>query len=415
MSCVEDWYKVTIDEVIKLGGGPLLSTYYGNSLQAALMDNIKDVNWLPWQFEEVPQGFWNHHENRRQYFEWLKTKLNIRQESDWYKLKKEDIYANGGSGIFNHESSHITALVNCYPEIEWQIWRFETVPMNYWESYDNKRYYMDWVAEQCNISHIEGWYHLNSSILSSYGGRGLLSTYYDDSISRCLIDIYKDTEWQLFKFQSIPRNHWKSRDNQWKFMTWMQDKFEISSEVQWHNVTKDLIEWNHGSSFLDHFGGSMVEMLRTHYPTKSWKIENWTLNSKSRLQYLLKDCLVSIVGNNNIEIEYECGLPFMVFQKNNNDNYNKLSTMRFDIWIPRYNIAMEYQGIQHFIYNHFIHSDYGLYHQENRDRQKVQSCIEWNIDLIHVPFWMEYDGNAMKELLYKVYMTYCIRFFLTLY
>ena len=58
-----------------------------------------DHKWLPWLFKHVPSNWWESMENRLQYLEWLKQKLNYTTLEDWYKVTYEDFMNNKGCTI----------------------------------------------------------------------------------------------------------------------------------------------------------------------------------------------------------------------------------------------------------------------------------------------------------------------------
>jgi hypothetical protein len=74
--------------------------------------------------------------------------------------------------------------------------------------------------------------------------------------------------------------------------------------------------------------------------------------------------------------------------------------MTVDIWIPKYNLALEYQGIL-LSWSLFIHLgephfyNYGnafgrsgmLESYKERDERKKRLCAELGIDLVAIPFW----------------------------
>lgn len=86
----------------------------------------------------------------------------------------------------------------------------------------------------------------------------------------------------------------------------------------------------------------------------------------------------------------------MRYLENNHINYipqktfaplNK-SKYRFDFFIPDYNLAIEYQGEQHFYDTHWFNED--LNSTQKRDIVKRDYCKENNIELLEIPYW-KYD------------------------
>lgn len=62
--------------------------------------------------------------------------------------------------------------------------------------------------------------------------------------------------------------------------------------------------------------------------------------------------------------------------------------MRFDFFLPDYNIAIECDGAQHFrSINSEWNSDTKLQETRSRDAAKQEYCKEHHIKLIQIPFW----------------------------
>jgi len=93
----DDWYHVKKEDVIERGGRGFLSKYSGNSLQNALREMFPKVEWQPWKFHRLSNGFWKEDSNRTLPFvKWLESELHIREASDWYDVSQEQLIRFGG-------------------------------------------------------------------------------------------------------------------------------------------------------------------------------------------------------------------------------------------------------------------------------------------------------------------------------
>ena len=79
--------------------------------------------------------------------------------------------------------------------------------------------------------------------------------------------------------------------------------------------------------------------------------------------------------------------------------------MRFDIYCPDYNLAIEYQGKQHYEPVDFAGkgdewAKYQFKVGQQRDNIKRQYCQQNNIKLIEIPYW-DYDNidNIVKQII----------------
>lgn len=96
---LDDWYKVTsyvfdkfykklicLKDVIKLGGSRLLSLY-NDSISKLLSTIYPQHEWLPWKFSKTPKYHWDSTKNQKEFMEWVSKQLNIKEMSDWYRVK----------------------------------------------------------------------------------------------------------------------------------------------------------------------------------------------------------------------------------------------------------------------------------------------------------------------------------------
>lgn len=65
---------------------------------------------------------------------------------------------------------------------------------------------------------------------------------------------------------------------------------------------------------------------------------------------------------------------------------------RFDFYLPKYNLFIEYDGSQHYIPTRFFGTNNSknkelLLKTQERDRIKNQYCKENNINLLRIPYW----------------------------
>jgi len=80
--------------------------------------------------------------------------------------------------------------------------------------------------------------------------------------------------------------------------------------------------------------------------------------------------------------------------------FEKLNQKRFDFYLPKYNIAIEYDGIQHFKSIDFFGGEDCFIKRKQSDEIKNQFCIDNNIKLIRIPYTkLSYIGNILKEIL----------------
>lgn len=102
-----------------------------------------------------------------------------------------------------------------------------------------------------------------------------------------------------------------------------------------------------------------------------------------------------LLEENNIAYEYEC----------NYQRFNWLSKMSLDFYLPNQNLAIECQGIQHFMHNEFLDSDKTVI---KRDELKCKLCEENGVKLLYYsnlgieyPYEVFEDKNELLEEIKK--------------
>ena len=82
----------------------------------------------------------------------------------------------------------------------------------------------------------------------------------------------------------------------------------------------------------------------------------------------------------------------------------KNSKQRFDFFLPDYQIAIEYNGSQHYIFSPFFHkTEEGFLKYKERDMKKQQYCIDNNIDLLIISYLQ--DNDIEKIIVNKISST----------
>jgi hypothetical protein len=124
---LDDWYNIKDKTILENGGEELLSNF-GNSLRLALPSLYSEYNWEPSKFGKV-HGYWREKINQRLFFDGLAGKLGLKDWQEWYSVKKADVNRFGSHITHLYSNSLGETLMNIYPEIPWDFWRFDH-PLN---------------------------------------------------------------------------------------------------------------------------------------------------------------------------------------------------------------------------------------------------------------------------------------------
>src|SRR5205085_216799 len=98
--------------------------------------------------QQVPDNFWDHGSNCEQYLVWLSAQLEHKAMKDWYTVSGEDFHGNHGSGMLAcFEGSACKAVMTVLEDRHpWVLWKFQSMPMGYWDQADNRKQYFEWFA-----------------------------------------------------------------------------------------------------------------------------------------------------------------------------------------------------------------------------------------------------------------------------
>lgn len=194
----EQWYSVTSD---------ILRQKY--NFHKPLYDTLRivypQIDWKPWLFVGTPKRTWQNASTRKQYFNWLKTALDIKAHSDWYEVTLDTLVKfNSGGLLHRRYSSSVYLFVREHaPDYDWKPWLFKQVPCNYWKSIANRREYGEWLFNRvAGGMDSDGWYYITQGDFQANCGGAMLSMYYGGSPARFVMDNFPELNLDITQFKS---------------------------------------------------------------------------------------------------------------------------------------------------------------------------------------------------------------------
>jgi hypothetical protein len=133
--------------------------------------------------------------------------------------------------------------------------------------------------------------------------------------------------------------------------------------------------------------------VKDYYGDHIWDDNKWKLDvlDGSKAQKFLKKMLSKIFSGMEDSIEYNHRTEILKI-------FGGIPSS-LDIWIPKYNLALEFQGKQHYIPSSF----YGSFRKQlERDIAKKKACIESGICLIYIPFWWDHSEYSLAATIHQV-------------
>lgn len=173
----EDWKQVKRHDFVRHDGGTMFSTFYHDDPHLVVKELYPEAKVAPWEFHKTSVGFWNEPENCRAYLDWLGNRLGFRAMEDWYKVKRNDFYKHNGGGFIKRFKTAYRALNDAYPDCDWLPWKFENVPVGFWQDETNRKWYLGWLAEQLELKSADDWQSLTAKDLRQNSGDRLLPKF----------------------------------------------------------------------------------------------------------------------------------------------------------------------------------------------------------------------------------------------
>jgi len=181
---MEKWYKVSSRQLIS-NGGKAIFAHHKNSLFEILRSVYPIYQWDPLKFSKAPQNYWSSLSNQRAFMDELGKKLGVKMVpvpgesgrleldiSPWYKVTKQYVRNQGGGGILDVYKGSVPSLLTAvYPEIKFDMWRFNRSARKLKKS-DNVKDLGDmlsYIASELNISEPEQWKRISADQLKAIG------------------------------------------------------------------------------------------------------------------------------------------------------------------------------------------------------------------------------------------------------
>lgn len=369
ISSQDQWYKATAVSLKQKGGARLFS-HNDNTFSKVLRNVYPEYNWDVFSFSNTPQKT----QNPRAFCDWFACQFGIVKQEDWYIVTYEALRQKGGSGLLQQSDYSLFKLLQAvYPEYLWYNWLFVYPSRNLWNSADNQRKCLDWLAEELNVATTEHWYTVTSESLKEKGGSSLLS-HYDDFLAIALENIYQEYYWAPWLFPKVPFRYWTTTTNQRKYFDWLAELFEIGNEEDWESVRVEDIKSTGGMSLIVHYG-NLASALRSVYPEKQW-------NSPERIFF---DSLATRLGIENQADWYTVGVE--VVREHNGASVLSNHGNLFNA------LQKSYPEYQWFPWP-FLHTAHNMWNNTENHRK----CIDWLADKFGIERPEQWYGVTIQSV-----------------
>jgi hypothetical protein len=299
---LEEWYSVkrnshwAIDKLCRDSA---------MSLEGLLRVTYPDHPWQPWRFPYVPHGYWEQLENQRSFLDWAidqlsQEKVDPKDESKklalWYGVEKLAVKNLGGTRLMNiYGDSLERTLGSVYPAHEFLPWKFRSASRLCWTDRANHRRFFEHLASDLGWSTAspEPWYQISSEIVAEHDGSSLLQRYYGNSVTHATMEVFKEHNWQPWRFSVAPRGWWDSVDNQRRFIVEdllpkiTERRYSPSGAVPLSQVLEEFYELSiqdikdqNATSLYSRYN-SIAAMAQAVFPDHPWEASKFSKKQSS--------------------------------------------------------------------------------------------------------------------------------------
>ena len=378
---VEDWYKCSKTNLIKLGGKNLFLKFNDtiDLLNFIYEDNHK---FYFWKLNVVPKGYWDDINKQKEYMNWIYKKLEFKSMEDWYNLTYQQIYKNYGYSLTERYKNYPYGILkNIYPEYDWKPWKFTKIFSNLWEDREIINKYRDYLSKIMNIKEIEDWYNTSQEIIIKNYGSGLIKKC--GSLINFLRTFYPNYNWLEWKLKKI-ENFWYSIDNQRKYMDWLFKELGYKEIEDWYKTTILIFNKNRGCGILKRYNNSPKNLIVSIFKEYKWEVKKFY---EHKCERICNDLLLELDENLIYGFKTE-------WCKNKNTNKH----LPFDIFSPKHKLILEIDGPQHF--KVIKEWDNDPEETRKRDKYKMEKALENGYSVIRIlQEDIYYDKNEWKDKL----------------
>lgn len=234
---------------------------------------------------------WVDKERRRDFMEAVAAAKGFKasEAHRWQQVTIKDVDAMGGGAMLRkrYNGSVFAALQDLFPELEASMRETRRkLPHRFWVSADNRRSFMDSLAEKHGIACMEDWKSVRTTDVTALGGGPLLNRY--RSFFALLQDIYPDgyggQEWSLFACRDrVPQGHWQSRAGIVDFVERASRELNLVTAEDWYRVSfTQLTSVQGGAGLLRKM--RLFDILTLAMPKEHWDEAKLASSCKKAVQ-----------------------------------------------------------------------------------------------------------------------------------
>eukprot|EP01114_Cavostelium_apophysatum_P021826 TRINITY_DN7718_c0_g1_i1.p1 TRINITY_DN7718_c0_g1~~TRINITY_DN7718_c0_g1_i1.p1 ORF type:complete len:570 (+),score=80.59 TRINITY_DN7718_c0_g1_i1:26-1735(+) len=227
--------------------------------------------------------------SQRSMLELVSKKLGVSHFDDWYKVSSVEAIRGGAKAVLRHyhdEDVLAQALVHCFPEHIWRIWRFNAstksgLPEQFWHDRRNINEFFGELGRHLGVQRQDDWYQVKYSLVKEFGGGSLLKP--ENRFVDALKQVFPEVEWKEWRFAMTPPEFWNNSQNRLTFLRHLFVELGLKKMEDWYNVTPLEIRSAGGTGFLKYFDDDRARAIVETFPDYEWSKERFLSRKKGFL------------------------------------------------------------------------------------------------------------------------------------
>eukprot|EP01127_Copromyxa_protea_P010635 TRINITY_DN2601_c0_g1_i7.p1 TRINITY_DN2601_c0_g1~~TRINITY_DN2601_c0_g1_i7.p1 ORF type:complete len:206 (+),score=40.79 TRINITY_DN2601_c0_g1_i7:143-760(+) len=156
--------------------------------------------------------------------------------------------------------------------------------------------------------------------------------------------LYPSVSWNSSSLLNVPQDTWKDQKKTRDFLETLEPMLFISKKEDWYHVSRKQLQLVGARPCLEYFGSRIGTMLQFGFPEISWDVEKFSNRRKKASQRWLLEQVTNLYPGQEIISNYR----FNPRHEDSCGHSYSMKVMEFDIWVPKLQLALEYQGEHHY-------------------------------------------------------------------
>jgi hypothetical protein len=291
---MDNWYSITVAEILE-GGGYRPLVKYGGSPSKLVMSSYPNYRWITSKFRSrearMPKGYYDDINNRITLVHQWQKELRIKDLCDWYRISSSQLFAVHKNRILFVKYPLEVMLREAYPQHEWNGGSIlsgkhykgnkpffsarqdmEEELKYFVHSNWFGREFLDNLGNKLNYKILVDFHHLNLKDIKTFGGTAFFEECYTNSCYEALKDAYPNHKWFEWKLsQNVRPGFWENRDNHREFLDELGNQLLFKEIEDWYTITRKQIAENGGASLVQwKYGNSPYKLITSVYSCHNW-------------------------------------------------------------------------------------------------------------------------------------------------